>query len=263
MTRHEALHALRNTTWIALGLLASLAPTGCGDDTATNEGTGSTMNDEATSDTSDESTSDTSDESTSDTSSESTSDTSDESTSDTSSESTSDTSDESTSDTEEESTTGDPPVNLFLNPSFEVWTEAGLNTRPDDWTNCTTMAGLGVETVPDACTATPDQASDGARYARGWNGEGIKQTISTTPGMTYRVTLDTTAVTGCYGGDPSSAWDVVVDGVTILTTPLDTNPGWMTAEVTFVAESATTEICLRKALDEGQGGLDNVSVTLD
>ena len=106
-------------------------------------------------------------------------------------------------------------------------------------------------------------ARNGSRSRSSSAGEGVRQAVATTPGETYRVTFDYTGVSGCFGGSPKSVWEVLVDGAVILTTPANPDPGWMSAEITFVAASTSTELCLRTPDGLGQGGLDNVSMTLD
>jgi hypothetical protein len=152
-----------------------------------------------------------------------------------------------------------PPANLFENPSLEDWPDAAEpNTPPGAWTDCSSPGGLAVDAVPDSCDAQPATASEGERYARGFDGEGIAQTIATTVGTTYAITFDYCAVDACFGGAASSRWEVLVDDVVVLTTDADVGTSWTAAATTFEAAAATTTICLRKAADGGQGGLDNL-----
>lgn len=158
-------------------------------------------------------------------------------------------------------TTGAPPTNLLANPSLETWTSAAEpNVTPDEWVQCSVDGGLGVEAVPDSCTALPEMASDGLRYARAYGGEGLGQTIDTVAGQTYVVAFDYTAVDDCFGGGSDSQWEVRVDGQVILTTPQDPNPSWTAAEVSFVAEASSTELCFRRIEGSTQGGIDALSV---
>ena len=134
------------------------------------------------------------------------------------------------------------------------------NTTPEEWTNCSTSGGLGFDAVPDSCMATPAAAADGARYARAYQGEGIQQTVPTSPGATYVVTFQRAAVGGCFGGDASSSWEVLVDGKGILSLPSDADPTWRAAQVTFVATAGTATLCFRKPVAGGQGGIDLLDV---
>lgn len=152
-----------------------------------------------------------------------------------------------------------PPVNLFENPSLEDWPDAAEpNTTPAAWTDCSSSGGLAVDAVPDSCDAQPATASEGERYARGFSGEGIAQTIATTVGTTYAIAFDYCAVDACFGGAASSRWEVLVDDAVVLTTEADVGTSWTAAATTFEAAAASTTICLRKAADSGQGGLDNL-----
>lgn len=170
------------------------------------------------------------------------------------------TSSASTSDgSSEDSSSGAPPINLFKNPSLETWTMAEVpNTTPDEWTNCSTD-GIAVDAVPDSCMADPVVGTDGLRYARHYPGEGFAQTIPTIPGHMYALSFDYTAVDMCFGGPPSSAFDVLVDGVLLMTTPGGAIPMWNSADMQFMATADATDICFRKAIDGGQGGLDNLA----
>lgn len=152
--------------------------------------------------------------------------------------------------------------NLFVNPSLETWTSAELpNTTPDAWVDCS-VAGLAVDAVPDSCDAQPAAASDGLRYARGVVGEGFEQTVETASGETYAITFDYCGVSGCFGGAPLSSWEVVVDGVSIDSTPSANGAVWSEHAVEFVAAGLTTSICFRMVGGGGQGGIDDLSVAL-
>lgn len=155
--------------------------------------------------------------------------------------------------------TGRPPAeNLFVNPSLEAWaTAARANSYPDDWNDCGS-GYFGMEAFPDACDGTPAMAFDGERYARAFEGEQLGQTVSTEPGETYAITFAHTAVTDCFSGTPSAAWEVVVDGDVVLTSPSHAEPGWDTATVEFVALGPSTEVCFRKP--GGAGGIDDLSI---
>lgn len=269
---------------------ATLALTGCGDDgtttvsststsdPASTSSVGSTSNDSDEPTTTDATTSGgtmavsgtTSGTSTGEPATSSTSSTSDDTTGSTSSTSGDDTttststtvestSSESSSESSSEESSGGPPVNLFKNPSLETWTMAEVpNTTPDEWTNCSTD-GIAVDAVPDSCMADPVAGTDGLRYARHFPGEGFAQTIPTIPGHMYALSFDYTAVEDCFGGPPSSAFEVLVDGVLLKNTPGGMIPMWNSADMQFMATSNTADICFRKLIDGGQGGLDNLA----
>lgn len=153
-----------------------------------------------------------------------------------------------------------PGPNLFKNPSFETWTGASSpNMTPDDWTNCSLGSGLGFDAVPDSCTGMPNMAADGTRYARAFINEGVQQTIATTVGLTYVITFNYSAVSGCFGGSSNSSWDVLVGGNSILSVPGDTSVSWRTAMTTFVATTNMTTICIRKTIG-GQAAIDLLDV---
>jgi hypothetical protein len=165
-----------------------------------------------------------------------------------------------TDDTGSSSTTDTEPVNLLVNPSLEDWADADVvNTYPDGWTECDGGA-LGLEAVPDVCAeALPTMAADGARYARGYADERLGQIVDTEPGQTYTVGLSFVQVEQCFGGNPDSGWEVVVDGVVLATTPSDQGiEAWGSLSVDFVATADTTDVCFRKA--GGTGGIDALSV---
>jgi len=149
-------------------------------------------------------------------------------------------------------------ANLLANPSLESWgTGTEPNTPPDGWTDCTSGGGIAVDAVPDSCDATPAAGSEGRRYARAVEGEGIAQTVPTVIGVTYVVSFDHAAVSDCFGGPSDASWSVVVDGKVLFTTPGGESTAWKEATRTFVATSASTTLCFRKA-EAGQGGIDHL-----
>jgi hypothetical protein len=181
-------------------------------------------------------------------------------TSSSSSEGTSTSSSSSEGSSGEDSSSGGMPVNLLKNPSVEDWMMAEEpNTTPDEWINCSN-GGIAVDAVPDSCVADPVVGTDGARYARAFSGEGIGQTIPTISGHMYAISFDFTAVDGCFGSMPSAAFEVLVDGVLLMTTPANAVPMWSGADMMFMAAANTTDLCFRKTSDGGQGGLDNLAV---
>ena len=156
--------------------------------------------------------------------------------------------------------TGEPSgENLLMNPSLEQWVGAmHPNTWPDDWTHCD-VPGTGLEAVPDSCSATPDVAADGQRYARAYAGERLGQTLDTEPGRTYTISVHYVAVEGCYGGAADSSWDVLVDDEVVMTTPAAQGAQtWAIATVDFVATGEATRVCFVKPV--GAGGIDMLSV---
>ncbi|MEM7603785.1 MAG: DUF642 domain-containing protein [Myxococcota bacterium] len=158
-----------------------------------------------------------------------------------------------------------PSVNLLRNGSFETWTDANEpNVTPDDWDNCTIGTfGIAVDGAPDFCedveSLAPAAAIDGERWARGWQSEGVAQTVLTTPGATYQLTFAYCGMLSCVGGGTSSEIAVLVDGEELARTPDLDDTEWRTAEFEFEATSAETTICLRNV--GSQSGLDAVTLT--
>ncbi len=119
-----------------------------------------------------------------------------------------------------------PALNLFANPSLELWAEADTpNRTPDAWDNCT-IGTVAIDAMPDSCDGQPDMAAEGQRFGRGFDGEGIAQTVSTTPGAEYRISFQYTEVSGCFGGASNSQWSVLIDDEAKLVTPSDTGTTW-------------------------------------
>jgi hypothetical protein len=154
-------------------------------------------------------------------------------------------------------------VNLFLNGDLESWTSSNSpNTTPDSWNNCSTD-GVGVDCVPYSCGAVPLSGSNGAIYARGFNGEGFSQDVPTTIGETYNVEFDFSGVSNCFGGASNSGWDVEVNGLIAYTSPVNSNNVWETTSFSFVATTTLTTVCFRRIPFTGigtQGGIDNLKL---
>jgi hypothetical protein len=154
-------------------------------------------------------------------------------------------------------------INLFLNGDLESWTSSNSpNTTPDFWNNCSTD-GVGVDCVPYSCNAVPLSGSNGAIYARGFNGEGFSQDVPTTFGETYNVEFDFSGVSNCFGGASNSGWDVEVNGIIAYTSPVNSNNVWESTSFSFVATTTLTTVCFRRIPYAGigtQGGIDNLKL---
>ena len=114
--------------------------------------------------------------------------------------------------------------------------------------------------MPDSCDATPAEAADGVRYARAVSGEGLEQAVPTVAGTTYALSFAYCGVSECFGSDPNSSWDILVDGVVADTTPASGTTDWQTHGFAFVAQGPMTTICLRRSASLGQGGIDDLSL---
>ena len=142
-------------------------------------------------------------------------------------------------------------MNLIVNASFEDWEDPSeANNLPLGWTDCTYEPGIGLEAVPDGCpgggeSVVPSRASDGLRYARGFWGEGVAQTVPTVPGQTYVVGFDHAASENCWGGTPFSEWEVLIDGVPLDRSPSDVGLDWTRFETTFEASGSEATVCIR------------------
>jgi choice-of-anchor C domain-containing protein len=156
------------------------------------------------------------------------------------------------------------PLNIVLNGSFEAGTITGPVTHvyPGD----TTIENWSVDSAGVDYISTEWTASDGSRSLDiNFDDAGsISQSLSTTPGHTYRVTFDMAGNPICeptiktmnatVGGGPISfAFDV---------TGHDTvNMGWEQQSFTFTAAASTTTLTFTSTTPGPCGpALDNVAV---
>jgi hypothetical protein len=150
-------------------------------------------------------------------------------------------------------------ANLIINGDFETSTNGFSTTQtPFGWTNIGHSEGV----IPYSMFNTP--AYDGLYFydlggfgdPSGPIGDGIQQTVATTPGVTYKLTF------GLSSEDVSgeSTLRVTIDGsstdypLTSTGTPL--GKGFTTQTIDYVATGATTTISFIEAANTSFGGND-------
>lgn len=161
--------------------------------------------------------------------------------------------------------------NLLTNGSFETIT--GFVNQGND-----TMSLLAGSTVITGWTVVTDttawigptnpfglSASDGSyfldltNYQAGAPFAGLRQTIATTPGSTYRLSFDLGGST--FWGRPDSLSASAAGASATFTTPSSgTNNDWYHESMLFVATGASTAVTLQGLTGINYIGLDNVSV---
>ena len=161
--------------------------------------------------------------------------------------------------------------NLLTNGSFETIT--GFVNQGNDTMSLpagsTVMTGWTVITDTTAWIGPTNpfglSASDGSyfldltNYQFGAPFAGVRQTIATTPGSTYRLSFDLGSST--FWGRPDSLSASAAGASATFTTPsTGTNNDWTHESLLFVATGASTAVQLQGVAGFNYIGLDNVSV---
>jgi choice-of-anchor C domain-containing protein len=161
----------------------------------------------------------------------------------------------------------------FAGPSIVVDGGFETGTNPGEYllvdVGATDVAGWDVSNAVVAYVGTRIAASGGSRSINLRNAGVISQDFSTVIGQTYLVAFD---VAGYAGSPALKTFDVAVSDSQRAAFTFDSssstwaNPGWLSEEWQFVAESSTTTLSFSSTMyqwnDINRGAMiDNVSVT--